>query len=124
MKLIAVGLALIWMASCATQNRVDNGYSAALSHFKDTQSAPEFWTYVHAFVDTQNALKLDSQSGCYNLNVGTPVSLIVVINGGGRITGAYTDNESAKAKCFRASFLGAHMPIPPMDPWYMRLTMR
>ena len=65
-----------------------------------------------------------ARSGCYNLNAGTTVDLLLVVESSGRISAAYTGTESKKAKCFRKAYVGAKMPIPPFSPFPLRMRVR
>jgi hypothetical protein len=67
---------------------------------------------------------LDKNSGCYEKNVGQRISLILIVDRSGRITDSYSDSKTAKAKCFKAAYKGAQMPIPPFAPFPVQLAMR
>jgi hypothetical protein len=111
---------LILVSSCATEG----GYKSTLLRWENLHNQPGFETYVTAFIAAQNAAHLDSNSGCYNFNVGTTVDLLLVVESSGRISAAYTGTESKKAKCFRKAYVGAKMPIPPFSPFPMRVRVR
>jgi len=85
---------------------------------------PGFETYVTALIAAQNTARLDSNSGCYSFNVGTTIDLLLVVESSGRISAAYSDTDSKKAKCFRKAYVGAKMPIPPFSPFPMRMRVR
>jgi len=42
----------------------------------------------------------------------------------GRISAAYTDMESKKARCFRKAYVGVKAPIPPFSPFPLRMRVR
>jgi hypothetical protein len=65
----------------------------------------------------------DNNLGCYDKNIGQRVSLILIVDHTGRITDSYGDNKTAKAKCFKAAYKGAQMPIPPFAPFPVQLAM-
>jgi hypothetical protein len=85
---------------------------------------PGFADYVNVFVRSQNAQHLDERSGCYAKNVGQRISLILIVDRNGRIVQSYSDSNTRKAKCFKAAYLGAQMPIPPFVPLPVQLAMK
>jgi hypothetical protein len=123
MRAIIVGVLSIWIASCAVDRASDNSYESALARYNQAKDSPGFAAYGHAFIEAQNYQQLDDKSGCYSHDIGKRVVLILFVNAEGRITAAYTDNESTKAKCFRRAYIGAQMPAPPFDPFPIRLRM-
>jgi hypothetical protein len=118
-SLVATAI-LILVSSCATEG----GYKSTLLRWENLHNQPGFEAYVSAFIGAQSAAHLDSNSGCYNFNVGTTVDLLLVVESSGRIGAAYSDAESKKAKCFRKAYVGAKMPIPPFSPFPMRMRVR
>ena len=119
-----VALAVVAMLGACSLNRpADSGYEAAVALWTSAKAKPEYGPYADAFIDAQNAQRLDDNSGCYAKGVGTTVVLILEVGSSGRIDAAYSDGDSAKARCFRAAYLGAQMPIPPFFPFPMRMMM-
>src|SRR5271169_604161 len=104
-------------ASCASEG----GYKSTLLRWDNLHNQPGFEAYVTTFIAAQNAAHLDSNSGCYQNNVGTTVDLLLVVESSGRISAAYTDMESKKARCFRKTYVGVKAPIPPFSPFPMRI---
>jgi hypothetical protein len=92
--------------------------------FNRAKDLPGFTDYISAFVRSQNAQHLDINSGCYDKNIGQRISLILIVDRTGRITDTYSDSNVAKAKCFKAAYKGAQMPIPPFAPFPVQLAMR
>jgi len=120
MRTLVAAIILILVSSCAT----GGGYRSTLLRWDSLHNQPGFETYVTAFIAAQSAAHLDSNSGCYSFNVGTTVDLLLVVESSGRISAAYTDQESKKAKCFRKAYAGVKMPIPPFSPFPMRMRVR
>jgi hypothetical protein len=111
-------------AACAASPPAANAYPSALTLYDRAKDPPGFADYVIAFVRSQNAQRLDEKSGCYAKNVGQRISLILIVDRNGRIGQSYSDNNTPKAKCFKAAYLGAQMPIPPFFPLPVQLAMR
>src|SRR5271165_1259457 len=120
MRIGAAVVSLILLASCAT----DAGYNATLLRWEKLHTQPGFEPYVTTFIGAQNAAHLDSTSGCYQYDVGTTVDLLLVVEASGRISSAYTDTESKKARCFRKVYVGVKAPIPPLSPLPLRMRVR
>jgi hypothetical protein len=120
MRALIAAIMSVLISSCATEG----GYNSTLLRWEKLHNQPGFETYVTAFIGAQNAAHLDANSGCYNFNVGTTLDLLLVVESSGRISAAYTDMESKKAKCFRKAYAGVKMPIPPFSPFPMRIRVR
>ncbi|MGO9934924.1 MAG: hypothetical protein ACLPV8_24350 [Steroidobacteraceae bacterium] len=120
MRLIGTASMSFLLASCATEG----GYESTLLRWNNLRNQPGFEAYVTTFIGAQNSLRLDGNSGCYRYNVGTTVDLLLVVEASGRISAAYTDMESKKAKCLRGVYVGVKMPIPPFSPFPMRIRVR
>jgi len=120
MRILAAILVLDLIASCAT----DGGYQATLLRWQKLHNQPGFDAYVTSFINAQNAAHLDINSGCYEYDVGTTVDLLLIVESSGKISAAYTDTESKKARCFRKAYVGAKMPIPPFSPFPLRMRVR
>jgi len=112
------------VAACAASPPAADAYPAALALYDRAKDLPGFADYVIAFVRSQNAQHLDEKSGCYAKNVGQRISLILIVDRNGRIGQSYSDSNTPKAKCFKAAYLGAQMPIPPFFPLPVQLIMR
>jgi hypothetical protein len=112
------------IAACAGSRPASDSYQSALTLFDRAKDLPGFADYVTLFVRSQTAQHLDYNSGCYDKNVGQRISLILIVDRTGRITDTYSDSKTAKAKCFKAAYKGAHMPIPPFAPLPVQLAMR
>lgn len=113
-------LTSIMVAACASEG----GYRSTLLRWDNLHNQPGFEAYVTTFIAAQNAAHLDSRSGCYQYNAGTAVDLLLVVESSGRISAAYTDMESKKAKCFRKAYVGVKAPIPPFSPFPLRMRVR
>jgi hypothetical protein len=117
-------VAALLVAACAASPPAADTYPSALALYDRAKDLPGFMDYVNAFVRSQNAQHLDERSGCYAKNVGQRISLILIVDRSGRIIQAYSDSKAPKAKCFKAAYLGAQMPIPPFTPLPVQLAMR
>src|ERR1700733_6961230 len=112
MRAIAHACAGLLIAACTASPLATDKFQSALALFNRAKDLPGFTDYVSLFVRSQSAQHLDINSGCYEKNVGQRVSLILMVDRNGRITESYSDGNTAKAKCFRAAYKGAQMPIP------------
>lgn len=117
-------VAALLVAACAASPPVADTYASALALYDRAKDLPGFADYVNAFVRSQNAQHLDERSGCYAKNVGQRISLILIVDRNGRVTQSHSDSKTPKAKCFKAAYLGAQMPIPPFVPLPVQLIMR
>jgi len=117
-------LAALLIAACSASPPAADTYASATALYDRAKDLPGFADYVIAFVRSQNAQHLDEKSGCYAKNVGQRISLILVVDRSGRIVQSYSDSKTPKAKCFKAAYLGAQMPIPPFTPVPVQLVMR
>jgi hypothetical protein len=124
MRAIAHVCAGLLIAACAASPPATDNFQSALALFNRAKDLPGFTEYVNVFVRSQSAQHLDKDSGCYEKNVGQRISLILIVDRSGRITDAYSDSKAAKAKCFKAAYKGAQMPIPPFAPFPVQLAMR
>jgi hypothetical protein len=114
---------LLTVACAASPPAKDNFESAAVL-FNRAKDLPGFTDYVGAFVRSQNAQHLDNNSGCYEKSIGQRIALILMVDRNGRIAESYSDSKTAKAKCFKAAYKGAQMPIPPFAPFPVQVAMR
>ena len=124
MRAIAPVCAGFLIAACAASPPATDNFQSAEALFNRAKDLPGFTDYVSVFVRSQSAQRLDINSGCYEKNVGQRISLILIVDRSGRITDAYSDSKEAKAKCFKAAYKGAQMPIPPFAPFPVQLAMR
>jgi hypothetical protein len=120
MRISVAIVMLILAAACASEG----GYGATLARWNKLHTQPGFDAYVTTFINAQSAAHLDSNSGCYQYDVGTTVDLLLLVESSGRISAAYTDTESKKAKCFRKVYTGVKAPIPPFSPFPLRMRVR
>jgi hypothetical protein len=120
MRILVAIIVLNLAASCAT----DGGYPSTLVRWEKLHNQAGFDAYVTTFINAQTAAHLDSNSGCYQYDVGTTVDLLLVVEASGKISAAYSDTESKKAKCFRRTYLGVKAPIPPFSPFPLRMRVR
>ena len=116
--------AALMVAACAVSPPAADTYPSALALYDRAKDLPGFADYVIAFVRSQNAQHLDEKSGCYAKNIGQRISLILIVDRNGRIIQSYSDINTPKAKCFKAAYLGAQMPIPPFVPLPVQLALR
>jgi hypothetical protein len=121
MRILVVLLMLDLIASCATDAAA---YRSTLQRWERLHSQPGFDAYVTSFINAQNAAHLDSNSGCYQYDAGTSVDLLLVVESSGKISAAYSDTESKKARCFRKAYAGVKAPIPPFSPLPLRMRVR
>jgi hypothetical protein len=124
MRSAAIICSALLIAACAASRPTADSYQSALALFDRAKDLPGFADYVTAFVRSQSAQHLDSNSGCYEKNVGQRISLILIVDRTGQIIEAYSDSRTPKAKCFKSAYKGAHMPIPPFAPLPVQLAMR
>jgi len=120
MRISVAIVMLILVAACASEG----GYKSTLVRWDKLHNQPGFDACVTTFINAQSAAHLDSNSGCYQYDVGTTVDLLLVIETSGRISAAYTDTDSKKAKCFRKVYVGVKAPIPPFSPFPLRMRVR
>jgi hypothetical protein len=120
MRTLVAIVMLDLLLSCATQD----GYKSTVLRWDKLHNQPGFDAYVTAFINAQSAAHLDSNSGCYQFDVGTTVDLLLIIESSGKISAAYTDADSRKAKCFRKAYAGVKAPIPPFSPFPLRMRVR
>ncbi len=76
-----------------------------------------------SFIRSQNDQRLDDDSGCYEKGRGQKVTLVLIVNSAGFISEAYANSSTTKAECFKAAYLGAHMPVPPFSPFPVQMQM-
>jgi hypothetical protein len=124
MRAIAHVCAGLLIAACAASPPATDNFQSALALFNRAKDLPGFTDYVAAFVRSQSAQHLDNNSGCYEKNIGQRIALILMVDRSGRITESYSDSKTAKAKCFKAAYKGAQVPIPPFAPFPVQLAMR
>ncbi len=124
MRTIAQVCAGLLTAACAASPPATDNFQSAEALFNRAKDLPGFADYVGVFVRSQSAQRLDINSGCYEKNPGERISLILIVDRNGRITHSYSDSKTAKAKCFKAAYKGAQMPIPPFAPLPVQLAMR
>jgi hypothetical protein len=117
-------VAALLIAACSASPPAADTYASALALYDRAKDLPGFADYVNVFVRSQNAQHLDERSGCYAKDVGRRVSLILIVDRNGRIIQSSSDSKTPKAKCFKAAYLGAQMPIPPFVPLPVQLVMR
>jgi hypothetical protein len=120
MRISVAVMMLILAAACASEG----GYRSTLARWDKLHTQSGFDAYVTTFINAQSAAHLDGNSGCYQYDVGTTVDLLLVIETSGRISAAYTDTDSKKAKCFRKVYIGVKAPIPPFSPFPLRMRVR
>jgi hypothetical protein len=124
MRAITHGCAGLLIAACTASRPATDNFQSALALFNRAKDLPGFTDYVSVFVRSQSVQHLDINSGCYEKNLGQRISLILIVDRSGRITGSYSDSKAAKARCFKAAYKGAQMPIPPFAPFPVQLAMR
>ena len=124
MRAIAQVCAGLLIAACTASPSATDSFQSALALFNRAKDLPGFTDYVSAFIRSQNAQHLDVNSGCYEKNIGQRIALILMVDRSGRITDSYSDSKAAKARCFKAAYKGAQVPIPPFAPFPVQLAMR
>ena len=123
-RAIAHACAGLLIVGCAATQPASGNFQSATALFERAKDLPGFADYVNTFVRSQSAQHLDKNSGCYEKNIGQRIALILMVDRSGRVTESYSDSKSAKAKCFKAAYKGAQMPIPPFAPFPVQLAMR
>jgi hypothetical protein len=124
MRSPAIICSVLLIAACAASRPAGDSFQSALALVDRAKDVPGFADYVKLFVRSQTAQHLDSHSGCYEKNAGQGIALILIVDRTGQIIDAYSDSKTPKAKCFKAAYKGAHMPIPPFAPLPVPLAMR
>jgi hypothetical protein len=124
MRSIALICTGLLIAACAASPPATDNFQSALALFNRAKDLPGFTDYLAVFIRSQNAQHLDDHSGCYGKNIGQRIPLILMVDRSGMITESYSDSKTAKAKCFKAAYKGAQMPIPPFAPFPVQLAMR
>jgi hypothetical protein len=124
MRAIAYLCSGLLIVACAASPPAKDNFETAMALYNRAKDLPGFADYVNIFVRSQNAQHLDYNSGCYEKNIGQRIALILMVDRDGRITGSYSDSKSSKAKCFKAAYKGAQMPIPPFAPFPVEVAMR
>ena len=124
MRSVGIICSALLIAACAASRPAADSYQSALALVDRAKDLPGFADYVNLFVRSQSAQHLDSKSGCYEKNAGQQILLILIVDRTGQITDAFSDSKTPKAKCFKAAYKGAHMPIPPFTPLPVPLAMR
>ncbi len=123
LAVLLLAAAAMLLAACATSRSNAARYQAALQVYARARSLPGFDPYVDTFIRSQNARRLDRNSGCYAKGPGERVVLILMVDRTGRIIEADSEGNSAKAKCFRKAYSGVQMPIPPFFPFPVQLAV-
>ncbi len=111
------------IAGCTTTTIFYKDYESAKKILDSAYERTEYEAYSNKFLVSQNQQRLDDNSGCYEIEKGTKVDLILTINEAGVISGADTSTDTPKARCFRKAYIGAKMPIPPFSPIAINLIM-
>jgi hypothetical protein len=104
--------------------RVNNFYEALMMSFEQKFRAKELlnpWNKEE--LEYSNIHRTDEKGGCYTKSPGE-VLLVLRIEADGKVSGAYTSKDNAKAKCFVEHHLGTKLPKPPMAPVYILKRMR
>jgi hypothetical protein len=118
--LVGISLGLL-MVACAA--RPSKGYDSALALATKSKQQSQYNDYVIAFIQSQNEQRLDDNSGCYKIEAMSKIDLILIVNEAGVIYDTQTNSDGKRARCFRAAYLNAKMPVPPFSPLAVRLTM-
>jgi hypothetical protein len=67
--------------------------------------------------------KFDRKGDCHGKSI-YPVTIVLLIDGKGNVTGTTTDVQNAKAACFRQAYVGVQMPKPPFAPYRKPILMK
>jgi hypothetical protein len=118
--LIAAGCETTGTSGGAPQHEAPSpknpGFATEMSKF-DAQfpnaKATRYETETLAFNNTH---KLDEKGNCHGKSM-YPVTIILMLDAAGRVTGSTTDVENSKAACFRAAYAGVQFPKPPIAPY-------
>ena len=114
---------VIFTAGCATTSYSYKNFELSKKLLASSKEKAEYRGYVSEFIVSQNQQRLDDDSGCYKIDKGTKVELILTVNKAGMISSSDTSTDSRKAKCFRKAYIGAKMPAPPFAPIAINLNM-
>ena len=120
----AMMISCLLLSACAIQQTTDVGFGSANAAWESAKGRPGYETYAIAFIHANNQQSLDSKPHCFERTPALAVALILEVGADGRIAATYANNDSAKARCFKAAYLGAQMPIPPFSPLPIKLTMK
>lgn len=70
-----------------------------------------------------NEKKFDEKGDCHGKNTN-PVTIILLLDGSGRVTSTTTDVENNKAECFRKAYANVQFPKPPTVPYRKAIMLR
>jgi len=126
MKLIFVALTVIaWSASVAADGL--QSFGAAKKIWDQTSDRNEYRTYQNEFIQYNNSLKLDEKDGCYALSKETVELMLVITRQDGAqfavVEKVFSNVDSAKAQCFKKSYLGLRTKVPPFLPFVLQMGM-
>jgi hypothetical protein len=92
------------------------GFAAEMSKFDAQFPSAKATRYEKETLAFNNERKLDEKGNCHGKSV-YPVTIILLLDATGRVTGSSTDIENAKAACFRAAYADVQFPKPPVAPY-------
>ena len=126
-KYVLTVCALICGVSSFAQN-VPDSYEQAKTIWEKTKDSSEFSAYMEDFLQYNNYYRLDEINNCYKLSKG-PVDLILVITHKSvqkyaQIQYTFTDVNNTKAQCFKQTYTGLNIKVPPYSPFVIKLKMQ
>jgi hypothetical protein len=134
MKLGAIG-ALLFAAGCQTTGSSGGSaqddtpppknpaYAAEIKKFDAQFPSAKATKYESETLAFNDANKLDEKGNCHGMSK-YPVTIILLLDASGRVTGSTTDVDNAKAKCFRAAYADVQFPKPPVAPYRKPLMLK
>ena len=120
----ALVLAVSCVVSAADQELT---FPEARKIWEGSKDREEYGSYLAEFVQFNNHFHLDEKDGCYALATG-PVELMLVITRPGDegyavIEQVLSNIDNAKAQCFRKSYSGIRIKVPPFLPFVLQMSM-
>jgi hypothetical protein len=123
-KCLLLLITITVLSSCAsTQKKVvqklppdNSSYDSDLLFFRSLDRGPAMDAYTKAIVEWTNRTKFDSRGNCGRF-LKQPTLLLLVISADGTVLRATTSTDDKGAQCFRASYIGASVPKPPVAPY-------
>jgi hypothetical protein len=91
-------------------------YAGELSKFNAQFPNAKATKYEAETLRFNNEQKLDEKGDCHAKSI-YPITIILVLDASGRVTGSTTDVDNNKAACFRKAYATVQFPKPPLAPY-------
>jgi len=116
----AIFVILVVASSLSVAAEPIQSFAAAKEIWKQTNKRTEYKAYVEQSLKTINEYNVEEKHRCFSLSK-EPLELMLVIthqssSNYASVANVLSSSESAKAKCFQQSFMGARLGIPPFLP--------